>query len=69
LAIYPLSAFRAMSAAALTVYGVLRSAGTQRDVVPLMQTRRELYDFLRYDAYERKLDQLFAREYPADETS
>jgi methylisocitrate lyase len=69
LAIYPLSAFRAMSAAALTVYGVLRSAGTQRDVVPLMQTRRELYDFLRYDAYERKLDQLFGREYPADETS
>ena len=62
LAIYPLTAFRAMSAAALRVYETLRRDGTQRELLPLMQTRRELYDILGYDAYERKLDALFARE-------
>lgn len=62
LAIYPLSAFRAMSLAALRVYETLRRDGTQRDVVGAMQTRRELYDILGYDAYEQKLDTLFARE-------
>lgn len=62
LALYPLSAFRAMSAAALKVYLTLRRDGTQKDVVSLMQTRAELYDFLNYHAYESKLDQLFAQE-------
>lgn len=62
LAIYPLTAFRAMSAAALRVYETLRRDGTQRELLPQMQTRRELYDILGYDAYERRLDELFARE-------
>ena len=58
LVLYPLSAFRAMSAAALNVYQTLRREGTQKDVVHTMQTRAELYDFLDYHEYERKLDQL-----------
>ena len=62
LALYPLSAFRAMNKAALNVYETLRRAGTQKDVVATMQTRDELYDFLGYHEYEQKLDQLFARE-------
>lgn len=62
LALYPLSTFRAMSAAALKVYETLREEGTQRDVLDLMQTRDELYDFLGYEDYEKKLDQLFAKE-------
>jgi methylisocitrate lyase len=62
LAIYPLTAFRAMSAVALRVYETLRHEGTQRSVVGMMQTRRELYDILGYDAYEQKLDALFAGE-------
>jgi len=60
IALYPLSAFRAMNAAALRVYGALRRDGTQRAVVDAMQTRAELYDFLGYHAYEKKLDELFA---------
>ncbi len=59
--LYPLSAFRAMNAAALRVYQALRKEGTQKGVVELMQTRDELYDFLGYHAYEQKLDELFAR--------
>ncbi len=62
LALYPLSAFRAMNAAALSVYRHIRADGTQRRVVKTMQTRAELYDFLGYHAYEQKLDRLFARE-------
>ena len=61
MALYPLSAFRAMNAAALRVYQALRKEGTQKGVVELMQTRDELYDFLGYHAYEQKLDELFAR--------
>lgn len=61
MALYPLSAFRAMNAAALKVYQALRKEGTQKGVVELMQTRDELYDFLDYHAYEQKLDELFAR--------
>ena len=61
IALYPLSAFRAMNAAALRVYRTLRERGTQKDVVDTMQTRDELYDFLGYHDYERKLDALFAR--------
>lgn len=60
LALYPLSAFRAMSAAALRVYEALRREGTQETVVDMMQTRQELYDVLNYHAYEKKLDELFA---------
>jgi methylisocitrate lyase len=62
IALYPLSAFRAMNAAALTVYETLRKQGTQKNVVDLMQTRADLYDYLDYHAYERKLDELFAKE-------
>lgn len=57
--LYPLSAFRAMSLAAQTVYeGILRD-GDQGAVVDMMQTRMDLYDVLGYHAYEDKLDQLF----------
>jgi methylisocitrate lyase len=62
LALYPLSAFRAANAAALNVYQAIRRDGTQRDVVKTMQTRAELYEFLDYHKYERKLDELFAKE-------
>jgi methylisocitrate lyase len=59
LVLYPLSAFRAMNAAALQVYQSVREHGTQKHVVDLMQTRNELYDYLDYHAYEQKLDALF----------
>ena len=59
LVLYPLSAFRAMSKAALAVYGTLRKEGTQKSVLDLMQTRAELYDVLGYHEYEKKLDELF----------
>jgi len=62
IALYPLSAFRAMNAAALRVYNVIRREGTQKSVLDLMQTRADLYEILDYHAYERKLDQLFAKE-------
>jgi methylisocitrate lyase len=58
--LYPLSAFRAMNAAALRVYEAIRRDGTQKNVLDIMQTRTDLYDFLGYHGYERKLDQLFA---------
>ena len=59
--LYPLSAFRAMNAAALKVFQAIRKEGTQKNVLDTMQTRNELYDFLDYHAYEQKLDQLFAK--------
>ena len=62
IALYPLSAFRAMNAAALKIYNAIRKEGTQKAVLDLMQTRDDLYDFLDYHAYERKLDRLFAKE-------
>ncbi len=62
IALYPLSAFRAMNAAALKVYNAIRKEGTQKSVVDLMQTRADLYETLDYLAYERKLDRLFAKE-------
>jgi methylisocitrate lyase len=62
IALYPLSAFRAMNKAALEVYRTLRRDGTQKAAVDTMQTRAELYDFLGYHAYEQKLDALFARK-------
>jgi methylisocitrate lyase len=60
LALYPLSAFRAMSKAALEVYSALRRDGSQQQVLDRMQTRAELYEVLGYHDYERKLDALFA---------
>ena len=62
MALYPLSAFRAMSRAALEVYSELRDKGTQSGVVDKMQTRMELYDVLGYQAYEDKLDELFVEK-------
>ncbi|MDQ3187955.1 MAG: methylisocitrate lyase [Pseudomonadota bacterium] len=62
MALYPLSAFRAMNKAALNVYTALRRDGTQRAVVHTMQTRMELYDVIGYQAYEDRLDQLFAHK-------
>jgi methylisocitrate lyase len=60
MALYPLSAFRAMSTAALKVYDIIRQDGTQASVLSDMQTREALYDFLNYYEYEAKLDELFA---------
>jgi methylisocitrate lyase len=60
LILYPLSAFRAMSTAALAVYRAVREEGTQKRLVGSMQTRDELYAVLDYHSYERKLDELFA---------
>ena len=61
IALYPLSAFRAMNQAALNVYKAVRKDGTQKAVVGSMQTREELYDYLNYHSYEKKLDELFSR--------
>ena len=60
--LYPLSAFRAMNQAALTVYEAMRKEGTQKNVVGLMQTRMELYEHLGYHAFEQKLDELFQND-------
>ena len=61
MALYPLSAFRAMNKAALNVYTAIRREGTQKQVVDTMQTRMELYDVIGYHAYEQRLDALFAK--------
>ena len=61
IALYPLSAFRAMNKAALETYKEIRTRGTQKDMLAKMQTRDELYDFLNYHSYEQKLDELFTR--------
>ena len=61
IALYPLSAFRAMNQAALGVYGALRREGSQKSVVGTMQTRDDLYKYLGYHAYEQKLDALFEK--------
>src|SRR5256714_10983992 len=61
LCLYPLTAFRMMSAAALRAYETLRRDGTQKSLLDSMQTREALYDILRYHDYEKKLDELFAR--------
>lgn len=62
LALYPLSAFRAMSAAAEKVYDTIRKNGTQKDILAEMQTREELYQVLNYHFYEDKLNELFMKE-------
>jgi methylisocitrate lyase len=60
--LYPLSAFRAMSAAALRIYTTIRQQGTQQQALPLMQTRQELYAVLGYETYQQKIDQLFGQQ-------
>jgi len=62
MALYPLSAFRAMNKAALDVYTTIRRKGTQKELLPQMQTRMELYDVIGYHAFESKLDALFAKK-------
>ncbi len=62
IALYPLSAFRAMNRAALKVYETVRREGSQKSVVDTMQTRDELYQYLDYHSFESKLDELFARQ-------
>jgi len=60
--LYCCAAYRAMNAAALRVYETIRAEGTQRSVIPIMQTRADLYKYLDYHAYEKKLDELFAKK-------
>jgi len=67
LALYPLSAYRAMSKAAAVLYETLRKDGTQEAVIDNMQTRDELYEVLGYHEYEDKLDRLFAAKGLTDE--
>jgi methylisocitrate lyase len=62
LVLYPLSAFRAAAKAQVVVYEAIRRAGTQKSVVPYMQTREELYEVLGYHEYEKKLDELFGKK-------
>lgn len=62
MALYPLSAFRAMNKAAQNVFETIRREGTQASVVPAMQTRQALYDSIGYWDFETKLDQLFAQQ-------
>jgi methylisocitrate lyase len=64
LVLYPLTAFRMMSAAAERAYATLRRDGTQKELLDQMQTREQLYETLGYHAYEQKLDELFSREKP-----
>lgn len=59
MSLYPLSAFRAMNAAALKVYQTIRREGTQQNVIDIMQTRDELYNYLDYRSYEQKLNPSF----------
>lgn len=62
MALYPLSAFRAMNRAAEKVYNVLRQAGTQKNVIDIMQTRNELYESINYYQFEEKLDALYTKK-------
>ncbi|MEP7041816.1 MAG: methylisocitrate lyase [Dokdonella sp.] len=62
IALYCCGAYRAMNKAALNFYETVRRDGTQKAAVPTMQTRAELYDFLGYHDYERKLDELFVKD-------
>jgi methylisocitrate lyase len=59
--LYPLTGFRAMNKAALKAYETVRKQGTQKSMLPEMQTREELYEVIGYHDYEKKLDELFAR--------
>src|ERR1035438_2739156 len=66
--LYCCAAYRAMNAAALKVYEAIRSEGTQKNVVSLMQSRADLYRYLDYHAYENKLDELFAKSKTSDQS-
>jgi len=66
--LYCCAAYRAMNAAALKVYETIRTEGTQKNALALMQTRADLYKFLGYHDYEQKLDQLFAKSRPKADT-
>ncbi len=59
--LYCCSAYRAMNAAAMKVYQTIRTEGTQKNLIPMMQTRADLYKYLGYHDYENKLDELFAK--------
>lgn len=67
--LYPLTAFRAMSKAALDVYQTLIQSGTQKSLLPAMQTREQLYEILGYHEYEKRLDELNARRGGEDKTN
>jgi methylisocitrate lyase len=67
--LYCCGAYRAMNAAALKVYETIRAEGTQNSALPLMQSRADLYKYLDYHAYEKKLDELFAIEKNPDQSS
>ena len=69
LILYCCGAYRAMNAAALKVYETIRAEGTQNSALPLMQSRADLYKYLDYHAYEKKLDELFAKEKNSDQSS
>ena len=60
IALYCCGAYRAMNKAALNFYETVRREGTQKNIIDQLQTRADLYDFLRYHEYEDKLDELFA---------
>jgi len=60
IALYCCGAYRAMNKAALNFYETVRRDGTQKNILDMLQTRAELYDFLNYHSYEEKLDALFA---------
>ena len=62
MALYPLSAFRAMNRAAEKVYNVLRQEGTQKSVIDIMQTRNELYESINFYQFEEKLDALYTKK-------
>jgi methylisocitrate lyase len=62
MALYPLSAFRAMNKAAENVYEVIRKEGTQKSILSEMQTREELYDRINYYEYEKSLDKFQAEK-------
>ncbi|MDR0219410.1 MAG: methylisocitrate lyase [Enterobacteriaceae bacterium] len=66
LALYPLSAFRAMNKAAEQVYGAIRRDGTQKNVISMMQTRNELYESINYYHFEQRLDELFSQKNSAE---
>jgi methylisocitrate lyase len=62
IALYPLTVFRAANKAAESTLKIIRGAGTQKDIIPILQTRDELYEYLEYHTYETKLDELFDAE-------
>ena len=68
MALYPLSAFRAMNRVAEAVYSEIKNAGTQRDIVHLMQTREELYEKIGYHEYEQKINDLFSARRQSEHT-